>query len=268
MTILNIIYYIGIASCGMQGAKIAIQKQLNIYQLLLCSFFSAFAGGLLRDMCLLNTYPIVFSISCVPDILIALSSALLYQQKLCSKKNIDLFIILTDSVGLAQFITIGVDRSLSLKDSYELAAISGICTSLGGGFVSNSFTNERFFKAIFSNMLYKLIDIVGTVMYVILKKNNIDQIYAQSIIVLFTLVFETLTNPTIINELKSLATKMLNSSKPFGTYTNWSFILVIVKFSFLCKQFCGKLVRASVLPTRPPVINRQRTFLYHKLRQM
>lgn len=266
--VFTIIYFLGLASCGIQGVQKADKNHLNTPKRLLSAFLSAFGGGLTRDVWILHTHPAVFAISCLPEIIIALGSALLYSHFMCTNSYINLFTIIADSAGLAQFITIGIDRALSFKEDYAFAVLSGVCTSLGGGIISSIFSGESIKKTMCSNPIYRITDLIGAIIYAILLKNNVDRNCAQATIVIFTLLFATPCNHIVIQAIEMLVKKALKIIPLYNTYTNWSFVLVMIKLSFLSNQFCGKIDGIIVSPIRQPILNRQRTFLYHRLRQM
>lgn len=271
MTILMTIYYLGILSCGFQGAKKAMKKHLNKPKLLLCSYLTSFGGGLFRDICILHTHPAVFTIGCLPDVLIALSSAWLYMRFLHHKRYIEIITILADSIGLAQFITIGVDRALSLEKNYAIAILSGVCTSLGGGIVSSLFIRESLKKTIFSNALYRIIDITGTILYVVLLKNDNEHITAQSIIVTYTLFLITISNSIITQALKKHIQKSIFILHGNITEVNYEYLHFIITSKIYGEQlFCRLSAVTNIFrtSTKQPFCNRKRTFLYHRLRQM
>lgn len=267
MIILKVIYFLGLASCGIQGVQRAYRKQLSTPRHILSAFLSAFGGGLTRDACLLNTHPAVFAITCLPEIIIALGSALLYLHFSCINRHIELCVVLADSLGLAQFITIGVDRALSFKENYTLAFFSGVCTSLGGGIISSILSGETIKKVMCSNLPYRIIDVAGTALYIILIKNDIDQTCAQATIVFLTF-FAIFCNRLVVETIEKFVAKALTVFKIHSIYVNWELVLLCVKLSNLNKYFCGKISNIIVLPRFQPALGRPRTFLYYRIRQM
>lgn len=272
MFILKLIYYLGLASCGMQGIQKNYNKHSNALIQHLCdfisSFLAAFGGGLLRDGVMLHTYPAVFTKDGFQDVLIALSSALFYSKTLYKKRYMELLIILTDAISLAQFTTIGIDRALLFKENYAFAVLCGIITSLGGGILSSIFTGESIKKIIQSNFIYRLIDIVGAIIYVILLKKGIDQIFSQVVVVLYTFFLIIICNSLIHEFLKKFITEIVCITSKCNTNTNWAYLIFKAKLYICSRQFYCKLPNYTVLLKRFPIICRQRTFLYHRIRQM
>lgn len=267
MTILKVIYWLGLASCGIQGYQKACKNHHNSIKRMLSAFLCAFGGGLTRDIAILHTHPSVLSISCLPEVIIAVGSALLYSCFSYVNRFSKLFIVITDSMGLAQFITIGVDRALCFKENqYALAIVSGVITSLAGGIISSIFSGESIKKTLCTDPLYRITDLVGAIIYVFLLKNNVDKIYAQSTIVLCTLICTTICNHMVLKWMEKFVTKALRVITPH--YINWLYWQIIINLSILAEHLCGKTAQLMVLPTRQPILNRQRTFLYHRLRQM
>ncbi len=273
MLILKIIYYLGLASCGMQGIQKSYKKThsntlIQHLRNYISSFLSAFGGGVIRDGLMLRTHPAVFTKDALQDLLITLGSALFYSKILYKKRCIELLIILTDAIGLAQFITIGVDRALLFKENYAFAVLCGVITSLGGGILSSVFTGESIKKIIQSNFIYRLIDIVGAIIYVILLIKDIDQTISQVVVVFYTLFLIIICNNLIHELLKRVFIKTVCITLKSNTYTNWDYLNFKFK-SYICsKQFYCNLPNLPVLLMRFPIICRQRTFLYHRIRQM
>lgn len=165
MKVLTIIYFAGIASCGIQGAEKYTQyMQRNNIALLLCAFLSSFAGGLIRNAIILQVYPVALTIDCLPDIIMALFAAVLYVN---SKENklIKWFSTCADSAGLAQFISIGVNKAYIITDEKLTQFICGVITALGGSIISSLFCGDSLTKILSKNLFYRLITVIGTILW-------------------------------------------------------------------------------------------------------
>lgn len=80
LAILTIIYYSGIAACGILGAaKYNYKSKSNKISTLICGYLCGFAGGIIRDVLFLSTFPIAFTSQCAIDIFIALIAAIIYE---------------------------------------------------------------------------------------------------------------------------------------------------------------------------------------------
>lgn len=266
--ILKVIYYFGLVSCGIQGIQKANKNRYSVPMCFLAAFLSSFAGGLIRDIWILHTNPVVFTFDCIPEIIIALGSAWIYSQNLYKKKHIKLFIILTDSAGISQFLVIGSNKALLFKENYAFAVLSGVCTSLGGGIASSIFTGESIRQTMLSNLRYRITDIAGAIIYAILLKNNVNQTVAQIVILVYTFFFISICNNLIFEVIKRVIAKKIYFAYKYNTYINWEYIFVIVKMQIYKRQFCCKLPKSTLLPACLPNLNIQRTILFHRIRQM
>ncbi len=162
------IYFFGIASCGIQGAQKAKSNKLNIFYPPIIEFFSAFGGGLIRDIFILSVYPVAFTLECIPDIIIALISGTFYlwlQNKRGIHKFLNQLIVVTDACGLGTFIAIGADKAISLGASPFIVFLCGITTSLGGGILSSILCNTSIKEVLCTNKMYRFSAIIGAIVY-------------------------------------------------------------------------------------------------------
>ncbi len=190
---LNLVYYMGILACGIQGARKAIGQHYDILHVLFCALLASFAGGFLRDTIVLCTYPAIFELESMLDILLALCSALVYEKT--KHKNFLLsFSILADSIGLSQFIVRGVDRAISINASSFIVFSSGIVTALGGGTISSLYTCKSIEEIIFSSLPYWFVTSGGTFIYTFLWSIGAEPVYSQIILLAYTTATATLCN--------------------------------------------------------------------------
>jgi uncharacterized membrane protein YeiH len=61
-TIVNIFEIIGIVSFSAAGAMIAIDKEMDIFGVVLSAIITCFGGGMLRDIFIGNTHPVFFTL--------------------------------------------------------------------------------------------------------------------------------------------------------------------------------------------------------------
>lgn len=227
MLILTAIYYAGIASCGIQGAeKLTHHLQRNSIARMICAFLSGFAGGLIRDVIILHVYPAAFTVGCLPDIITALFAAKLYV-KAKEKKYIQWFSILADSAGLAQFISIGVNKAAIISDDISIQLICGIITALGGGIISSLFCGDSLSKILSKNLPYRLLTVIGTIIYIYWINTGIDIVTAQGILVLYTSISISLCNRTIHTHLMDYVIRAIFN--PQNLYSIYSISIQSIK---------------------------------------
>lgn len=190
MKLLSIIYYLGILACSIQGS----QKTYK-HHMLLCfpaSFLASLGGGLCRDLFILLVFPVAFTKSSLPEIAIAICSSFfcrICQQKYAIQNILKPFVTLTDALGLGTFIAIGIDRALESGTSPIVALCSGIITALGGGILSSLLCGQPIYKILSTNISYRIITILGAIIYIYSLTNGIDKTVAQYGLILYTLTF-------------------------------------------------------------------------------
>lgn len=166
MNIFLVIYFFGIASCGMQGAKRSQLHQANLT--VSSTILNAFGGGLLRDVFVLGNHPALLTEGCIPDICVSLMGAY-YQQTSrffpSGGKKASWFMTVADCLGLGTFISIGVDKAAVLEMRPEVAILSGIITALGGGVLASLLCGETILSVLKKSTMYRIITLIGTIMY-------------------------------------------------------------------------------------------------------
>lgn len=210
MTILEFIYYLGIASCGIQGSK-KLYQQFSFFFCLPAVFLSSHGGGLIRDLFILRVYPAAFAYKCLPDILVALCSGVLYRRlylKHTFKNALDLFADITDALGLGTFIAMGVDKALNLGACQSIAVISGTATALCGGITCSILCGQPIRKVLTTNTAYRIVAIMGAFLYTHSRAKGINPILAQYNLVLYTLCFVSLASNCYF---RAVVTKLLSS---------------------------------------------------------
>lgn len=230
MSIFTAIYLLGISACGIQGAEKAKQKNTSFMQALMSMFFSSFAGGIIRDVFILRIWPAVLTIDSILDIMVAILSGSIY---LLTSRNdkinkaIKAFSKVADICGLGTFIAIGVNKGVSNHSAPFVVLVCGIVTSLGGGLISSLICNDTI-KGVFASALkYRLLTILGTILYTYLVYVDVLVTDAQTMVILYTVISLSLCNITLRNRWPS-------SSKILWTYDKPNFeSLFVVKIN-LC----------------------------------
>lgn len=266
-TIFTLIYYLGLSSCSVQGMQKSAGKCFCTQSRYISALLSSFAGGLIRDVVILHTYPAVFTIACLPEITVVLITAFLYSSVSHNRENLELFSVFTDSIGMGQFLTMGVDKALSFKDDFALAMLSGACTSLGGGIVASIFIGESIKQILLSNLSYRLFSIAGAVLYSNLIKSNIDHTDAQLAMVVYTLCILPVCGNT--KSIKKLCARAIHAAQEQNACTSWDFLGTIISLYICSRQFYAKLPGTTDISKRLKIHNNKRIiYLYHRILQM
>lgn len=209
---LNLVYYLGILACGIQGSKKAIEQHYNILHIIICALLASFAGGFIRDILVLNTYPAAFELDSIPDILLAMCSILVYTKS----KHKDLWLSfskLSDSIALSQFIVRGFDRAISKNASSFATYTSGVVTAIGGGVISSLYANKSIEEICISNLSYWLITLNASSVYALLRNIGIGVFASQIILLSYTCVAVSLCNSNGNTQMKSYIPRTIHCIK-------------------------------------------------------
>ncbi|PZX58290.1 putative membrane protein YeiH [Algoriphagus ratkowskyi] len=127
-------------------------------------FITAIGGGTLRDI-LLDSYPLVWigDVVFLYAILAGILAAFTFTNFLSRlRKTFFLF----DTLGIAFFTVLGVEKALSLGMRPEIAAIMGMFTAVMGGVIRDTLTNQ--IPILFRKEVYASACLAGAIVYLIL----------------------------------------------------------------------------------------------------
>lgn len=204
MTVFMYLYFVGIASCGIQGAEKATQFSGRASSIMCSSGLNSFGGGLIRDVFLLSVFPAVFTLECTPDIAVAMVAALVYlhaQQSILTQKIVKWFAFVADAVGLGTFIAIGVDKAIDLGAGTLTTILSGILTSQGGGILAAVFCGVSLQQVLSTNVAYRLMAVGGVLLYGWWTGSVPDRVFAQYSVILYTTIGALVCNRTVTTEI-------------------------------------------------------------------
>ncbi len=214
MYLLSIIYYFGIVACGIQGS----QKSSQLHKIFCppISFFAAMGGGIIRDLFLLYVFPAAFTTGCILDVMIALCAGIVYRfllQKHIVPKIFENYVILTDALGVGTFIAMGVNKALICGANQIIVFCCGIVTALGGGILSSLLCFQSIRKVLTANISYRIITILGTILYMYYLAIGVNPTVAQYLLILYTFSAISITNYNYRKMLIGHLTKFLKHAK-------------------------------------------------------
>ena len=138
-----IIEIIGTIAFASSGAMVGIKKQMDLLGVCVLGMTTAVGGGMIRDLILGVTPPVMFQNPTYALIAIAFSVLVFcglyfFQNKLTNKKVqgvYDKLMMIFDSLGLGLFTVVGVTTAINI--GYEttgfLQIFVGVLTGVGGG---------------------------------------------------------------------------------------------------------------------------------------
>lgn len=174
---------IGTYVFAISGALAIQDREHDLFGAGFTGFITAIGGGSLRDI-LLGAYPLVwignvwFLYSIFAGIL---TTFIFYRAVSKLKKTLFLF----DSIGIAFFTVLGVEKALSLGFSVEVAAIMGMFSAVMGGVIRDTLTNE--IPVLFKKEIYASACLTGAIIYLIFNYLGMDRDY--NLIISLSLIF-------------------------------------------------------------------------------
>ncbi len=174
-TVLFLVECVGTVSFAISGTLVAIGKRTDVIGALIFAFLTSFGGGLIRDIILGKLPPSVFVDRHFHVLLlICLFASLLCCALASFGKNAerirdhrhDLWLDLTDAVGISVFCISGVDTAISVSggsDNALLLVFCGCITGVGGGILRDVCSAEIPF--IFRKYVYLIPTVAGSAFY-------------------------------------------------------------------------------------------------------
>ena len=144
---------------------VAIGKKMDIFGVIMLGVTTAVGGGVIRDVILDTTPPLVFQ-NPVYALTGAVVSLLVFLPFIRRKINVDgLILQVMDSIGLAIFVVVGIRYSISFENRF-LSVFVGVLTGVGGGVMRDIFAGDR--PMIFVRHFYACAAILGALLCIFL----------------------------------------------------------------------------------------------------
>ena len=171
---MEVLDFIGTFAFAISGIRLASAKQFDLFGAYVVGVVTAIGGGTLRDL-MLGVTPI-WMINPMYLICsgIALLWVILFEKKLV-RQEVTFFIF--DTIGLALFTVVGVEKALGLGFPLWVAIIMGTITGAAGGVFRDVFINE--IPLIFRKEIYALACIIGGLFYGLFNWLNVDLVLTQ-----------------------------------------------------------------------------------------
>lgn len=173
-TFVQVLEFVGTFAFAISGIRLASAKRFDWFGAYVVGVATAIGGGTIRDLMLSKT-PFWMT---DPIYLICSALALLWVivfGKMVIRQQSTFFIF--DSIGLALFTVVGVEKTLSLGFPLWVAIIMGTITGAAGGVIRDVFINEV--PLIFRKEIYALACVMGGLVYGLCEWLNVDLIIAE-----------------------------------------------------------------------------------------
>lgn len=173
---------------AISGALAIREREHDLFGAGFTGFITAIGGGTLRDI-LLDSYPLVWidDVGFLYVIFAGILAAFTFPNFLSKlRKTFFLF----DTLGIAFFTVLGVEKALSLGMRPEIAAIMGMFSAVMGGVIRDTLTNE--IPILFRKEIYASACLAGAIVYLILNyfevSRDINLLLSISVIITIRLI--------------------------------------------------------------------------------
>ena len=171
---MEVLDFIGTFAFAISGIRLASAKRFDLFGAYVVGVVTAIGGGTLRDL-MLGVTPIWMT---NPMYLICSGIALLWVivfEKRLVRQEVTFFIF--DTIGLALFTVVGVEKALALGFPLWVAVVMGTITGAAGGVFRDVFINE--IPLIFRKEIYALACIIGGLFYGLFDWLGVDLMLTQ-----------------------------------------------------------------------------------------
>lgn len=168
-TFYQILDFIGTLAFAISGTRLAAAKHFDLFGAYVVGVTTAIGGGTMRDV-LLGTQPFwmtnAFYLICSG---IAVVWVVLFRRHLVRQDNTW---FLFDTIGLALFTVVGIEKTLAFGLPMWCAVIMGAMTGAAGGILRDVLINEV--PLIFRKEIYALACVLGGIVFAICHKLSLD----------------------------------------------------------------------------------------------
>jgi uncharacterized membrane protein YeiH len=180
MNFIEFFDYIGTMVFAISGTLTAANKRLDFFGATVIGFVTAVGGGTLRDMMLGDT-PVAWmcTINYFLVILAGVLITILFSKQVMKLRRT---LFLFDTIGIAIFTIIGLNKALEFGIHPALAVIMGITSAVVGGIIRDTLTNEV--PLIFKKEIYATACIAGALIYLLMYYLQVSEVVNQSITIL------------------------------------------------------------------------------------
>lgn len=166
-----ILELIGTYFFAISGALAVSNVENDLFGASFTGFITAIGGGTLRDL-ILDAHPLVWiADSMVMYAIFAgiLTAIFFYKYVIKLRRTLLLF----DTMGIALFTVLGVEKALQFGVGHEVAVIMGIFSAVMGGVIRDTLSNIT--PVIFKKEIYASACMVGAIMYLLLNQFHVPR---------------------------------------------------------------------------------------------
>ena len=203
--------YLGVIAFAISGALVSIEKETDVFGVLVLAFITSFGGGVIRDLILGLPVPGFFTKSYMPAILICFVTvvivvvfAMCFKRVFLEKEGfISTINNYIDAVGLGAFTVSGVKLAISVGHSEPFIAIMmGLIACIGGGMIRDVCLGTIPF--VLRKRIYAIAALSGAAVYYLLWYLNVGEAIAMIVGALTTILIRVLATVFKLNIPKAI----------------------------------------------------------------
>lgn len=176
ITLTDVLEFVGTYAFAISGIRLAAGKKFDWLGAFIIGLITAVGGGTIRDMMLgITPFWMENSIYFI-ETFVAFITVLLFSKYLVSQHST---LFLFDTLGLALFTIVGIEKTLSLGFPLWVAIIMGTITGSAGGVLRDVFINEV--PLIFRKEIYAMACVFGGLIYGICMWIGLDEQFTSLI---------------------------------------------------------------------------------------
>lgn len=162
ITFISILDHLGTLAFAISGIRMATAKEFDWFGAYIVGLATAIGGGTTRDL-FLQTNPFWMQQSSYLIITgISLLLIIIFSKKIL---NLSRTLFIFDTIGLALFVVVGIEKTLSFGFPFWVAIIMGTVTGSIGGVIRDVLINE--IPLLFRNDIYAMACVIGGILYFI-----------------------------------------------------------------------------------------------------
>ncbi len=174
---LLVLEIIGTIAFAIGGASLAIKNKMDVLGVMILGLIAAMGGGVIRDIVLNNDIvlfeqPIYLFTAVITSLIIFIIFYFTKKVELFDNNIFNLFLNITDAIGLGVFVVIGANVAISLTDNIILIIFCSLITAVGGGILRDVFVNR--IPNIFRKHIYAIAAIMGLTIYLVLNYYDLE----------------------------------------------------------------------------------------------
>lgn len=187
----NLIYaidLIGTFVFAVSGWLLASKKKLDFFGASVIAFITAVGGGTLRDV-LIGSQPVGWmqDENYLIAILAGIVAGMLFKRVF---ERLRKTMFLFDSIGIGLFTILGIQKTLALGLSPEVALIMGTISAVFGGVLRDTLVNE--IPLIFRKEVYATVCLVGGLLYLLLSYTPLSLDFQMIITIVFIIILRVI----------------------------------------------------------------------------